>query len=339
MSLVIPLIQTISSIQLFPTEISIQNNHVHYKSLLSLWIILGLHSTIFNLLGLVPFSTTIIALLPYISELLFVTLLWIQISPVFVSIVLDAVAPMLDAITTYLIPFVSIIKEDETNTTGFSGIKMLKWMNIINESQELLLKSLLQDGLVCVVVVIFIFTPYPLSVVGRVCVCYILPVIRSSNSIRNSVSITLDTKNKSATRGDDVDSQPMWLSPLRTPKSCAMSKLTLTERLLIEERRRWLDYWIVFGILSLLQASNILYLWSSWWIVISLLLQHSYIKGASYILSNTVKLIANTAPTAVTNNSIVSTNETNNMITINDVNTGASNEAAATPLRQHQKDK
>lgn len=202
MSLVIPLIQTISSIQLFPTEISIQNNHVHYKSLLSLWIILGLHSTIFNLLGLVPFSTTIIALLPYISELLFVTLLWIQISPVFVSIVLDAVAPMLDAITTYLIPFVSIIKEDETNTTGFSGIKMLKWMNIINESQELLLKSLLQDGLVCVVVVIFIFTPYPLSVVGRVCVCYILPVIRSSNSIRNSVSITLDTKNKSATRGD-----------------------------------------------------------------------------------------------------------------------------------------
>ena len=341
MSLVIPLIQTISTIKLFPTEISIQNTHVHYKSLLSLWIILGLHSVIFNLLGLVPFSATIIALLPYISELLFVTLLWIQISPVFVSIVLDVVSPMLEAITSYIIPFVNIIKEDEkgSNNMCVSGIKMLKWMKMINESQEMLLKSLLQDGLVGIVAVVFIFTPYPLSVVGRVCVCYILPVIRSSNSIRNLVSISLDSKNKTATRGSDVD-PPVWLSPLRTPKSCAISKLTVAEKLLIEERRRWLDYWIVFGVLTLLQASNILYLWSSWWIVISLLLQHSYIKGASYILSNTGILLATTAPTAVTNNSIVATNETNSVISdINDENTGANNENAATPLLKHQKDK
>ena len=338
-SLVMPLVQTISTIQLFPTEISLQN-HVHYRSLLSLWIILGLHNTIFNLLGLVPFSSTVIAWLPYLSELLFVTLLWIQISPLFVAIVLDVVSPVLELITTNIIPFVNIIKEDEKASSNrcLSGLKALKWMKIINESQEILLKSLLQDGLVGIIALLFLFTPYPLSVVGRVCVCYVLPVIRSSNSLRNSTALTLDTKNKSATQGVEGDAQDktVWLSPLRTPKSCAISKLTNAEKLLIEERRRWLDYWIVLGILSFLQASNILYLWSSWWIVISLLLQHAYIKGASYILSNLGILLATTAPTSSTTTS-VTTEGSSIMNDINADNIVETKENVATPSLRRQK--
>lgn len=341
-SLVMPLVQTISTIQLFPTEISLQNNHVHYRSLLSLWIILGLHNTIFNLLGLVPFSSTVIAWLPYLSELLFVTLLWIQISPLFVAIVLDVVSPVLELITTYIIPFVNIIKEDEKTSSNrcLSGLKALKWMKIINESQEILLKSLLQDGLVGIIALLFLFTPYPLSVVGRVCVCYVLPVIRSSNSLRNSTAITLDTKNKSATQGVEGDAQDktVWLSPLRTPKSCAISKLTNAEKLLIEERRRWLDYWIVFGILSFLQASNILYLWSSWWIVISLLLQHAYIKGASYILNNLGILLATTAPTSSSSTTTSVTTEGSSIMNdINADNIVESKENTPTPSLRHQK--
>lgn len=324
-TLVIPIISTM---RVAGACTSIDNNYGFYRQMVCLWIILGAYHSIATILGLIPFSSSLLSILPYVREFIAVTIAWSQLSATFTDIVFEAASPMLKGVASN-IPVVNL----GDNSTTFSGFLVsLKLMRIIGERQEILIKAILQDSAAFFLTLFFLFTPMPFARIGEVILSFVLPLFRSAATLTGTAAHGVDTKSNmnanikadkwpaSHTKGrsmlDKTDTtngsasvsgsvsgkvetgvtfESSFLTPphvrsafnaIATPsvRMAEYSSLSASEILCTQERKRWLEYWIVMGCMWLLR----LYwfkLWPSVAMLISLWLQHTYFQGASWILN------------------------------------------------------
>ena len=177
---------------------------------LTLWVVLAAYHTLATSFSLVPFSSKIAAILPYVREFAVVVIIWSQLSSQFTDIVFESCKPLLRCLAN------TIPASNFGSTSGASFVSILRMMKLVNHAQETYLKSLLQDSFLLLLAIIFLFLPWRIAYVGVIIVALLFPAFRSSNAILGFGNVRGATAQKSVEEG-------------------------------IDETKRWLEYWICAG--------------------------------------------------------------------------------------------
>jgi hypothetical protein len=249
---------------------------------LILWVILGIYHGMVTALSMIPFSNRLLSFLPYMKEMVIVVLIWIQLSPVFTDIVFASIiSPLMTRLANY-IPTTSASRSIEEHTQQASTIfTALKMMRLINDNQIRIVRAILQDTVVSVMALVFIFVPYPFSTVGVVTISLFLPAFRSvtvTNMIRHRLH-----PHHSHGHGEDREHGHRSRSSARSAQS---SQNRVGEVLLMSLSNQWINYWICIGVFWLVKI-YVLNFWPSVTIATALWLQHSYFNGATTAIEGT----------------------------------------------------
>ena len=145
------------------------------KRKLTLWVVLAAYHTTATGLSLIPFSSKIASIIPLSREIAAVVIIWVQLSYKFADIMFDAAIPFLKYLSK------NIPSSNFGSSSGNSFISMLKMMNIINARYEGFLKSLLQEFVIVLIALFFIFSPWRVAYVGVIIVSLLFPAFKSSN--------------------------------------------------------------------------------------------------------------------------------------------------------------
>ena len=184
-TLIIPVLSTLNVVLYHRKEPALMNQ-------LRIWMILGCYHSMATFAAQLPFSTYLSHYLPYLREMVFIILLWVQISSVFTHVVFDlsssylrimlrnvpsvdmGIASALDTIVLFL------------RSRGFSTY----YLNMI--------RGLLADIPAFLISLLFCCTPTYISQVGINVVGIIIPL---SKTIELNASIT--TKKRQSKASDD----------------------------------------------------------------------------------------------------------------------------------------
>jgi hypothetical protein len=144
---------------------------------LTLWVVLAAYHTLATAFTLIPFSARVASILPLVREMSAVVIIWAQLSYTFTDIVFDAAKPFLKLLAD------KIPSSNFGTSTGSSFVSMLRMMRIINMRYETFLKSLMQDSIIVLIALIFLFTPWSIAYIGVIIVALLFPAFKSSNNI------------------------------------------------------------------------------------------------------------------------------------------------------------
>ena len=293
---------------------------LQYKSILSLWSILGIYHAFITAFEPIPIFFQISNHIPFLRELTLVVSIWVQASPVCTEIVHSNIDPLLGKVIDNIIPLARI---GEKGTGVLQPvIYALKVVRIINDSGEQFIKSLLQDTAFIFVTFFCLLIPHPFSSFGLGLVCFILPAYKSSIIV--NANVTFYPKSPSETKaykdGMLTPSYSKSKSSAKTPStplaynksetnnkspfsilspfsgffSPASNKdITKTPSGMNElnkysylSEKRWLEYWIVISVLWGLRIcnNNNIPFQNTIYLILSLYLQHSYFQGATDII-------------------------------------------------------
>lgn len=142
---------------------------------LTLWVVLAAYHVAATGLSLIPFSARISGALLIVRVMAAFVLIWVQISYKFADITFNATIPFLKYFSK------SIPSSNFGATSGTSFISMLRTMKIVNSHYEKILKSLLQEIVIVIIAIGFIFTPWRISYVGVIVVSLLFPAFKSCN--------------------------------------------------------------------------------------------------------------------------------------------------------------
>ena len=145
-----------------------------------LWIVLAIYHSGATFLGHMPLVNHILWYLPFLREMVLVVLVWAQLSPVFIEIVYESTASLLNTAGS-LIP--SSRAEEER---GMVMVSFLRGFGLINESTESFFKALCVEGTSFVLIIIFCFIPSPSHVVahcGMIIISLLLPAVRAAGLV------------------------------------------------------------------------------------------------------------------------------------------------------------
>ncbi len=249
------------------------------ESLLILWVILGIYHGVVTALSLIPFSNKLLSFLPYLKELVISILIWIQAYSVFADIVfVSVISPLMTTLATY-IPTTTASRSIEEHTQQASAIfSALKMMRLINDNQIRIIRAILQDSVVSIMAILFVFLPFPFSTIGMVTISLVLPAFRSV-AVTNMIRHRLHSQHR---HGQDAAD-----GRARGPRqSREHSQSRAGEVVLMSLSSQWINYWICIGFVWLFKL-YVVDLWPSVTISASLWLQHSYFNGATTAIENT----------------------------------------------------
>jgi hypothetical protein len=186
-TLLIPMYTTIADlVRLSNKENNIKNEVRHldrqmlFKQKLTLWVVLAAYHTLATGFNLIPFSSRISYLLPFVREMSVIVIIWAQLSYKFTNIVFDAAKPFLKYLAN-AIPSSNF--GASVASTGSSFLSMLRMMRIINAKYETFFKALMQDSVIVLIAFGFMFTPWRISYIGVIIVALLFPAFKSSNNI------------------------------------------------------------------------------------------------------------------------------------------------------------
>ena len=176
----IPMGTTISDLRYLASDINherltmLKRQNVTRRKL-TLWVVLAAYHATATGLSLIPFSARISGALLIVRVMAAFVLIWVQFSHKFADIMFNATIPYLKYFSK------SIPSSNFGATSGTSFISMLRTMNIINSHYEKILKSLMQEIVIVIIAIGFIFTPWRISYVGVIVISLLFPAFKSCN--------------------------------------------------------------------------------------------------------------------------------------------------------------
>ena len=298
-TLIIPLITTIRTLYSIKNLNEIQCRDAINKTNL-LWVIISIYHAVVTLTSLIPFSSNILKLLPYVKEMIIVIIMWVQLSPVFSKIVFESVISHIMIKLYSMIPVSYGFNEQNNNNKTNTFFSMLKMLYIVNDTQLKFLQILLQDSVATILAIIFLFTPYPISNIGMVLISLLLPAFRTSAVVASADITNITSKELAKLARQTVDtshntntttstsSTNMSISNIHQNQENNTNNKEFEEEYEVTElslsvdsalNTHWLRYWICISILWCIRI-YIMNIWCSIMIIITLYLQHSYFKGS-----------------------------------------------------------
>lgn len=234
------------------------------KKFLELWIFFGCYHGTATLLSFVPFSSFVVARLPYIREFFLIIIIWAQIHSGFVTLLLESLQPFLNFIDSK-IPTASTLE-------GNAKILLasLKFMNLLSAQQETFLLSLIRDIISTILAFVMMFLPYPFSDVGLAVLMFYLPVLRTSH-ILQKIALSSSPSSLNNSHG----------------KHQTNEHHRHHQHLPIQQSERdtaivWLRYWIFVGVWLLMKIYGKLpWTWVS--VLLFLWLQHAVFQGSHQV--------------------------------------------------------
>jgi hypothetical protein len=255
-----------------------------YRHIFVTVVIIGIYHSVVTCLSVIPFSNYLLSVLPYIKETVIVVLLWVQYSHVFASIVFSTlIQPVMDKISR-MIPLLhdgysgGVLSESEIiassgNQKNFF-LALLQRFNVLDAKYSHFLLQLLQDSVVTILSLLFLFFPYPFSIFGLVTVAFILPSFRSISVVNKLNVFRMDTIRRNSVRSSNEESA---------------AELEITKQYLHQSFLKWTHYWICIFTVWLVRI-YLFNFWASVLILVSLWLQHSFFNGATKVYSQAVVL-------------------------------------------------
>lgn len=154
---------------------------------LTQWVVLAAYHTAATGLSLVPFSARIASALPVGREVAAIVIIWVLLSHKFADIMFNASIPFLKYFSK------SIPSSNFGTSGGTPFVSMLRMMKIVNAKYESILKSLMQEAVIVMIAIGFIFTPWRITYVGVIIISLLFPAFKSSN-----ILMQRDLKNEEA---------------------------------------------------------------------------------------------------------------------------------------------
>lgn len=283
-TLVIPLGNTLWLLRK-PMNLSDSAQVEKYAHCLVILVVLGIYHSLVTWLSLIPFSKMFLSYLPYLKELVLVILLWIHISSVFSSIVFDSIiSPVMSRLSMYIptakhgLPnqgqfsthnseaVLQDFEEKQKQKTNML-INLLKMMRLLNDHQINIISLILQDSVVSIMGVLFIFTPFPFSFMGMVLIAFVLPSYRTVNLVYN------------------LHRHRTTIGTARSERAEMNTATARSIHALRKSLRQWIYYWVCVIIIWL---TRIYFFnpWTSFVIISTLWLQHSFFMGATKTVDN-----------------------------------------------------